>query len=327
MWLRWVRCLMGLRPSPYNTIQATHLAFEVANGNQHDMKNALQWEDVILNFPGSSSYNPLQPWVYRIRRDKAMAGATPAYMDDLRPVGNSKMHCFAVSHQTASRLSYLGIQNAARKTRPPSQELGAWAGILARSSGSAITICTAQDKWDKAKSMLQAIRSEWESTGMLDHKLLEQRRRFFVHLQRVYPAIVPFLKGIHLTLDRWRPGRDEDGWRIPDWEIDLELTPTASSSAPEFVRPVSRFGDDLESLESLFAPLVPPQHVIRSASIATCIYGFVDASGTGFGSSLLVPGNHVLFRQGIWGRDTDHSSSNYRELCNLVNTLEDGVVN
>jgi hypothetical protein len=120
MWLRWVRCLMGLRPSPYNTIQATHLAFEVANGNQHDMKNALQWEDVILNLPGSSSYNPLQPWVYRIRRDKAMAGATPAYMDDLRPVGNSKMHCFAVSHQTASRLSYLGIQNAARKTRPPS---------------------------------------------------------------------------------------------------------------------------------------------------------------------------------------------------------------
>jgi hypothetical protein len=172
--------------------------------------------------------------------------------------------------------------------------------------------------------MLQAIRSEWASTTMLGHKLLEQRRGFFVHLQWVYPAIAPFLKGIHLTLDSWRPGRDDDGWRIPDWEANLELPTTSSASAPEFVRPVTRFGDDLNCLEELFAPAVPPQRVVRSSDIATCIYGFVDASGTGFGSSLLVPGGQVLFRQGIWGRDADHSSSNYRELCNLVETLEDG---
>jgi hypothetical protein len=87
MWFRWVRCMMGLHTSPYNTIQATHLAYEVANGNQWDVKNALQWEDVVLNLPGSPAYNPLQPWVYRVRQDKSLAGATPAYVDDLRPVG------------------------------------------------------------------------------------------------------------------------------------------------------------------------------------------------------------------------------------------------
>jgi hypothetical protein len=131
MWFQWVRCMMGLRTSPYNTSQATHLAYEVANGNQWDVKNALQWEDVVFNLPCSPAYNPLQPWVYRVRQDKSMAGATPAYVDYLRPVGNSESHCFTVSHHTASRLSYLGIQNATRKTRPPSQQPGAWAGILA----------------------------------------------------------------------------------------------------------------------------------------------------------------------------------------------------
>ena len=72
MWFRWVRCMMGLRTSPYNTIQTTHLAYKVANGNQWDVKNALQWEDVVFNLPGSPAYNPflgfigsgkINPWL------------------------------------------------------------------------------------------------------------------------------------------------------------------------------------------------------------------------------------------------------------------------
>jgi hypothetical protein len=145
-----------------------------------------------------------------------------------------------------------------------------------------------------------------------------------VHLQRVYPAIAPFLKGIHLTLDSWRPGRDPDGWHVPDWEAEFESPSGHPASAPKTVQPVPRFSDDLESLESLFTPDVPPQRVIRSAHIITCVYGFLDASGAGFGSSLLLPGGQVSFRQGVWGRDADKSSSNFRELCNLVDTLEQG---
>ena len=325
MWLCWAQCMMGLRPSPYNTIQSTHLAYEVANGCRWDSKNALQWNRVVLNLPGDSQYNPVHPWVYWLRSDHHMAGATPANVDDLRPVGYSEEHCFAVAHQTASRLCYLGIQNASRKTRPPSQEPGAWAGILARVSQDHITVCTAQEKWDKAKGMLQAIRTEWDTTGVLNHKLLEQRRVFFVHLQRVYPAIAPFLKGIHLTLDGWRPGRDADGWRLHDWDEEVAALGNPSPSvAPVTVQPVTRFEEDLDSLESLFAPTAPPQRIIRSTRIVTCVYGFVDASGAGFGSTLLLPDGQVTYRQGVWGRDADHASSNYRELCNLVETLEHG---
>jgi hypothetical protein len=47
VWRRWTRCMMGLKSSPYFTIQATHFAYEVANGDRHDPKNALRWASVI----------------------------------------------------------------------------------------------------------------------------------------------------------------------------------------------------------------------------------------------------------------------------------------
>jgi hypothetical protein len=53
-------------------------------------------------------------------------------------------------------------------------------------------------------------------------------------------------------------------------------------------------------------------------------YGFGDASGSGFGSA--VQGSDGLwYRRGLWGSDNNKRSSNYRELCNLVETIEEGV--
>jgi hypothetical protein len=119
MWMRWSRCMMGLKPSPYFTIKATHLAYEVVWGLASDPSNAMQWSQVHLNLPGSLTYTPSQPWFQRLCTDGTMARSTPVYVDDLRPVGSSAEHCYQVAHQTASRLGYLGIQNASRKTPPP----------------------------------------------------------------------------------------------------------------------------------------------------------------------------------------------------------------
>jgi len=83
VWRRWCRCMMGLKPSPYITIKSTHLAYEVSNGDWHDPKNALQWDSVTLNMPGSITYTPTAPWVYRITQSGELAGATPTYVDDL----------------------------------------------------------------------------------------------------------------------------------------------------------------------------------------------------------------------------------------------------
>lgn len=43
-----------------------------------------------------------------------------------------------------------------------------------------------------------------------------------IHLSRTYSGMVPFLKGIHHTLESWRSNRDEDGW-ILDGDIEAEL--------------------------------------------------------------------------------------------------------
>ena len=51
----------------------------------------------------------------------------------------------------------------------------------------------------------------------------------------------------------------------------------------------------------------------------------MDASTAGFGSSFALPDGSLLFRHGLWGCDADSASSNFRELRNLVDSIEDGV--
>jgi hypothetical protein len=56
----------------------------------------------------------------------------------------------------------------------------------------------------------------------------------------------------------------------------------------------------------------------------TVFYGFGDASGSGFGDTLHTP-EGVIFRAGIWGDDLQSQSSNYRELFNLTEAMEEHV--
>ena len=52
------------------------------------------------------------------------------------------------------------------------------------------------------------------------------------------------------------------------------------------------------------------------------VYGFVDASGSGFGSTLTVRGK-VKYRIGTWSSEEDKNSSNWREFENLVCAVEE----
>ncbi len=53
-----------------------------------------------------------------------------SFVDDERVVGPSEELTWQASHVLASKQSYLGIQDAARKARPCSQTVGAWAGTI-----------------------------------------------------------------------------------------------------------------------------------------------------------------------------------------------------
>ena len=61
---------------------------------------------------------------------------------------------------------------------------------------------------------------------------------------------------------------------------------------------------------------------VQSKRTLTAYYGFGDASSAGFGSTVARP-DGLYGRFGIWGKDAGDQSSNYRELCNLVETVEE----
>ena len=134
--------------------------------------------------------------------------------------------------------------------------------------------------------------------AVLDFKELEHTRGFFVHLQRLYPVLTPFLKGMHLTLDGWRINRDDQMWKLPrdEW-VDLGTTAPLPQSPAQLI-PAPWLRNDLEVLQSLLAPSVPPFCLIQPSQSWEIVYSFADASSAGFGSSYLLPNDSIWFRFG-----------------------------
>jgi hypothetical protein len=326
-WETWERCVMGLKSSPYGCIRMDLLGEEVIRGCTDTPDNPFHFDRVQLNLPGSPDYNPSLPWVCKFNTVTGrIAGDMQSYVDDKRTTGSTYLHCVQVSRRVGSMLGYLGSQDASRKRVPPSQRAGAWAGSVCHTDGNKVTVLCTQDKWDKAKDYVRSLLSQLDNgETRFNHKDLERIRGFLVYVVRTYPSLNPYLKGIHLTLDSWRPQRDAEGWRIEN-QVRHHLDPNLDHSAqdeepPAFVTAVPRLHSDLSVLSLLMSSSHPPRRVIRASEVMVVWYGFADASGSGFGSSVLTP-EGIKYRFGLWGRDLSHQSSNFREFHNLIDTVQ-----
>ena len=119
-------------------------------------------------------------------------------------------------HTFAAKQSYLGLQDAGRKARPCSKTCGAWAGAIVHILKSlSVCVLTLKEKWLKMRAILE----KWEvaltvGDPELVHKELLADRGFLVYVTWTYPALVPYLKGFHLTIEMWRGGKDDDGWKM-----------------------------------------------------------------------------------------------------------------
>jgi hypothetical protein len=93
-----------------------------------------------------------------------------------------------------------------------------------------------------------------------------------------------YLKGFNLTIDRWRLGRDEEGWKDMDWYDDSLSSGLneVKESGPEFISALSWLHWDLEALQCLFSGVTP---AIRSVRPSVRI-----DSGSGFGGSIALQG-------------------------------------
>jgi hypothetical protein len=113
--------------------------------------------------------------------------------------------------------------------------------------------------------------------------------------------MVPYLKGVHHTLNSWRSGSDADGWKSPRTHKPEDLTaepPTRRGARtqtpprsqfesrtrdqpPRFVKAVPRFKDDIEALMKLTESETPPKIGVRPKHSAAVWFTFGDASGKG----------------------------------------------
>jgi hypothetical protein len=109
-------------------------------------------------------------------------------------------------------------------------------------------------------------------------------------------------------------------------EAALDSRIPTGDPPPKNIVGVSRFFQDLNALTRLFESEAPPEVNVRARLIIHILYGFADASGKGFGSTILGE-NGTRYRIGIWDKDTEEQSSNFREFENVVEALEEEADN
>ncbi len=339
VWERWTRMAMGMRPSPFVTVRLFAWAMEIIKGDRMDPTNPFHWTQVVVNCPGTPEYNPSLPRLYKWNPIAlAIACDCKTFVDDLRGIGPTKELLQRATHKVESTMGYLGLQDATRKRRPNSQQPGEWTGSISVAlPDTGLFVTVSQKKWDRSRQIISDLLSVYseckDDLPDFNLKKLEQKVGFLVHLGMAYPLMVPFLRGLYLTMNNWRSGRENSGWKLSRGARLALMTamrgskewmgePANYSDAPVVVKAVPLLRFHLEALAELFKSAEPSLRLIRGHALFEAMYVFGDASGEGFGSSWLGSDGSISFRFGVWGAEGIGTSSNYREFRNLVETLE-----
>jgi hypothetical protein len=207
------------------------LAEELIRGNRSDKANPFYWDKVI----GLCDFDPTRPKVMKWdSKNNWIVCDLVVFVNDLRGSVPSVELTWAVYQVVASRIQYLGIQEASRKRCPPTRTPGAWAGGGFKMSATHVSITVSQDKWEKGKKLINDLWSIIEESGcskegddlsgiFLDFKALEITRGFLVHASMMFKMLTHDLKGFHLALASHLSGRDAEGWKLTDsdWRIYL----------------------------------------------------------------------------------------------------------
>lgn len=344
----WMRSAMGLKSSPHNAVQGAQRAKRLIMGIPSDVSNPFHWDKVILNLPGSDCYDATKPWLFQIRKDGRIASDWSQYVDDVRLTAASEELAWQCSSKAAKGLAFLGLQDAARKRRKPSQTPGAWAGATVTTDGDAVRKGVTQERWEKLQNRIRwigsqvGLKDEFSPTSFgdldvkmnglkrpkptsLHYKTTESCIGFIVYVSLTYTSLVPYLKGIYLSLNAWRGGRDGEGWKLPE-SLMAETDDAAPENHPMWIDPVPRLKNDVEALMRLTQRKNPPLIPMRATN-ADAVYIVGDASGTGFGSTLWSKQRgEVKAEFGAWTPIvSDNFSSNFREATNLVQRLKNGL--
>ena len=84
---------------------------------------------IILNLPGSISYDSSIPWVFKKEWNNKIATDLFFYIDDERPTTDTAKDRWRATQRVCQMLGYLGIQDSYRKRTAPSREPGELDGV------------------------------------------------------------------------------------------------------------------------------------------------------------------------------------------------------
>ena len=156
-WERWHRNWMGLRDSPYRSLQwQVRLKLEVY-GDRRVLSNPFHWDHDKLNLPGSRGHQADLPWVMKIRAEEFLAAEIFMFVDDGRVVAHSPDLALRAACAYASRCAKLGVQDASRKQTLPSKMPGPCAGTVIRTDGGQVCGMVSLEKWEKTKLLIKEL--------------------------------------------------------------------------------------------------------------------------------------------------------------------------
>ncbi|KAL7578816.1 hypothetical protein ACA910_016037 [Epithemia clementina (nom. ined.)] len=192
-----------------------------------------------------------------IESEKTAASDVHLYVDDMRETGPTEDKAWFAASKMAKVSSYFGLQDAER--RPPSKTPGAWAGALIKATPEGVFKLVSQERWDKTRSHIAQLQIWADSNEGIERKNLERIRGFLAYVSLTYGMMVPYLKGLHLTLESGREDRDADGWQMTpqEWaevlhnkahqlgEQDINPRLDKNQEPQNTVTPVNRFKDDV----------------------------------------------------------------------------------
>jgi hypothetical protein len=169
------------------------VAEEVIRGNCHNQTNAFQWNNVMLNFPGTREYNPLKAWITKLRAENSLVSNFVCFVDNQQVTGHGRQQVKEAGHTISTRESYPGLQNTLQKVQVPegSRTPGAWAGAnVSMERDVRVVLLTSQEKWDGLKSIC----SKWlkclcQGAMELDYKELQADQGFMVYVTQAYPGM------------------------------------------------------------------------------------------------------------------------------------------
>ena len=181
--------------------------------------------------------------------------------------------------------------------------------------------------------------------GPLPLQRMLEIRGFFMYVVSTYTWLNPYMKGMHLTVDSWRPGRAEDGFKMTPNETQklesslwgriglpcrredkggvdhvVDMPEHDGDCAPATVLPVGHYIRDLECLTTLTSTLEPPQQLYQATQQAA-FYVLGDASGKGKGNTV-VEQYGIDYESGAWNLQWCQNYSNCQEAENLADRLE-----